>query len=194
MRSLLKALLVGCVSLSLVTFAGCGGSASLKKDTGKPDDAKSMYPSALEKLINGKYAKSITAVGIGTNSDVQVAREKADLDADQIIAKQFEQEISSLQKRFLEAVNDQKLEDYRNTVESFVNIKLQGVAKVKELVTEGKDGYKVYILKTLSAETIKNMIDERTNALTSFKAMKAYKELEDRVAKEKEAQAKPDPE
>jgi hypothetical protein len=38
------------------------------------------------------------------------------------------------------------------------------------------------------------MIDERTNALTSFKAMKAYKELEDRVAKEKEAQAKPDPE
>ena len=45
---------------------------------------------------------------------------------------------------------------------------------------------------TISAETIKDLIDERTNTLTNFKALKAYKELE-RVAKDNAARAQADP-
>jgi len=172
--------------LSLTLF-GCGGGASLKKDTGKPVNASGMYPDEIEKLMNGKYANSIKAVGIATHADQMVARQKAGLDADRLIAEQFKMELSSLQKSFLEAVNDQKLEEYRNTVENFVNIKMQGVTIVKEMVSQGKDGYNVYILKIVSAETVKNLIDEQTNALTNFKALQAYKDLEDRVAKDNAA-------
>jgi hypothetical protein len=42
------------------------------------------------------------------------------------------------------------------------------------------------VKKVVSAETLKKLIDERINAQTHRKAMDAYKELEDRVAKEEE--------
>jgi hypothetical protein len=184
---------IACMTgVALVSFflVGCGGGKSLKIDTGKARDASSAYPAAIEKLMEGKYAKAIKAVGIATHPDQTVALEKAGLDADQKVAKQFEMEVSSLQKKFLEAVNQQKLEEYKNTVENFVNIKVQGVTVVKEMSVEGKDGYTAWVLKAVSAEVLKNLIDDRTNALTNFKALQAYKELEDRVAKEKEAAAK----
>jgi hypothetical protein len=62
------------------------------------------------------------------------------------------------------------------------------------MLSKGKDGYTAYVLMTVSAETIKNLIDEKTNALTNFKALAAYKELEDRVAKDNAARAQPDAE
>jgi hypothetical protein len=173
-------------AVSVMLF-GCAGGKSLKKDSGGADDAKSVYPSTIEKLMEGKYAPAIKAVGIATHPDQTVALEKAGLDADQKIAQQFKMELSSLQKKFLEAVNDQKLEEYKNTIENFTTIEIQGVTIAKEMASEGKDGYKAYVLKVVSAETLKNLIDERTNALTNFKAMKAYQELEERVAKEKAA-------
>lgn len=173
-------------TVSVMLF-GCAGGKSLKKDSGDADEAKSVYPSAIEKLMEGKYAASIKAVGIATHPDQNVALEKAGLDADQKIAQEFEQEVNGLKKKFLEAVNDQKLEEYRNTVENFTSIKIQGVTIAKEMASEGKDGYKAYVLKVVSAETLKSVIDERTNQLTNFKAMKAYKELDERVAKEKAA-------
>jgi hypothetical protein len=37
---------------------------------------------------------------------------------------------------------------------------------------------------------LKKLIDEQTNALTGFKALQAYKELEDRVAKDNAAKEK----
>jgi uncharacterized alkaline shock family protein YloU len=142
--------LLGIAVVSLVLM-GCGGSKSLKKDTGDAKDARGIYPEVIEKLMKGKYAKSINAVGMATHPDQTIALEKAGLDADQKIAQQFQMEISSLQKKFLEAVNDQKLEEYKNTVENFVNIKIQGVTTEKEMTSEGKDGYKAYVLKVVSA-------------------------------------------
>lgn len=179
----------GVVGVAVVAMAliGCGGTKSLKGNYGSAKGASGVYPEAIEKLLSKKLAKSINGVGMATHPDQAIALEKADLNADQQIAKQFEMEVSSLQKKFIEAVNDQKLEEYRNTVENFVNIKLQGVTKVKELTAEGKDGYKAWVLKTVSPEVLKEMIDQRTNALTSFKALQAYKDLEDRVAKDKAA-------
>jgi hypothetical protein len=177
------------VASVFVMLFGCAGGKSLKKDSGDANEAKSVYPAVIEKLMEGKYAASIKAVGLATHPDQSVALEKAGLDADQKIAQQFEMELSSLQKKFLEAVNEQKLEEYKNTVENFTNIKIQGVTIVKEMASEGKDGYRAFVLKVVSAETLKKLIDERTNALTNFKALAAYKELEDRVAKDNAAKA-----
>jgi uncharacterized alkaline shock family protein YloU len=174
----------------LLSFAliGCGGKNSLKKDYGV--DAQDAYPAKIQQLFDGKYSASIKAVGMASHPDQEVALQKAGLDADQKIAEQFQMEISALQKKFLEAVNDQKLEEYRNTVENFVNIKIEGVTTAKEMTASGKDGFRAWVMKVVSAEMLKNLIDQRTNALTSFKALQAYKDLEDRVAKEKAETAK----
>ena len=180
------------VALAVVSMvlAGCAGNKSFKEDTGDVAKAKSIYPAEFKKLMDGKYANSIKGVGIATHADQVVAKQKAELDADQQLAEQFQMEISALQKKFLEAVNDQKLEEYKNTVENFVNIKIRGATIMDEMETEGRDGYKAYVLKVVSAETLKGLIDEQTNALTNFKALQAYKELEDRVVKDNEAKAK----
>ena len=187
-RFVSKTVFFTAVALFAVNMAGCAGSKSLKKNNGKAQEAFTAYPEDIQKLFDKKYEKSIKSVGIASHPDQTVALEKASLDADAKIGAQFKSEISQLQKSFLEAVNDQKLEEFRKTVENFSTITINGVTIVKEMVSEGKDGYSGYVLKVVSAETMKNMIDERTNTLTNFKALQAYKELEDRVAKEKEAQ------
>jgi hypothetical protein len=131
---------------------------------------------------------------MGSHPDRITAAKKARLDAQNQIANTFRNEVSALQKSFLEAVNDQQLEEYRNTVESFTNIELQGVSEAKATFSEGKDGYTAYILMTVSAETLKDLIDEKTAKLTNFKALQAYQELEARVEKDKAARAAADEE
>lgn len=184
-----RAVLVGAGLCFLTAVVGCGGKQSMKKDLGDEGDAQGLYPRAIEKLMNKEYAKSVKAVGMGTHPDKITAVKKARLDAKQQIARQFREEISLLQKSFVEAVNEKKLEEMKETVEGFANIELSGVEEIKTMYTEGKNGYTGYVLMAVSAETLKNMIDERTNQLTNFKAMKAYKELEERVAKDKAARA-----
>ena len=193
MNRFLKSITMLAVSSFAFAFlAGCGGNKTL--DRGNPDEAEGMYPPAIEKLIQKKYASSIHAVGMGSHPDRITAAKKARLDAQNQIANTFRNEVSALQKSFLEAVNDQQLEEYRNTVESFTNIELQGVSEAKATFSEGKDGYTAYILMTVSAETLKDLIDEKTAKLTNFKALQAYQELEARVEKDKAARAAADEE
>jgi hypothetical protein len=191
-RFLKTAAMLVSVSFLFSAFIGCG--APIKKKTGSADDAGSLYPKVIEDLLEKKYNQSIKAVGLGTDPDRVTAAKKARLDAENQIANVFRNDLSALQKSFLEAVNQEHLEEYRNTVESFTNIQLQGVSEAKATVSEGKDGYTAYILMTVSAETLKNLIDQKTSALTNFKALKAYKELEDRVAKDNAARSTAEPE
>jgi len=175
------------ISLSCFTVALLGCASSVKKSTGSAEEATSLYPKVIEDLLEKKYALSIKAVGMGSHPDRVTATKKARLDAENQIANIFRNEVSALQKSFLEAVNQEQLEEYKNTVESFTNIELQGVTEAKAVLTEGKDGFTAYILMTVSAETLKDLIDQKTNALTNLKATEAYKELEERVAKDKAA-------
>lgn len=193
MNHFIKSIGMLAVSLAVVSIIGCGGKVAVK-DTGKTVDAEGAYPKAIESAIEKKYSQSIHAVGMASSLDKVTAAKKARLDAENQIANTFRNDLSALQKSFLEEVNNQQLEEYRNTVESFTNITLQGVSEAKAMVTQGKDGYTAYILMTVSAETIRDLIDERTNALTNFKALEAYKELEERVAKDNAARAQADPE
>ena len=181
---------VVCIALFLsMALINCGGSKTMKKDLGSEDDAKGLYTKAIDKLIEKKYASSIKAVGMGAHPDKITAIKKARLDAKAQIARVFRDEISVLSKSFLEAVNEQKLEEMKETVEGFTNIELTGVQEAKAEYTEGKDGYTGYVLMVVSAETLKELIDQRTNVLTNFKALQAYKELEERVEKDKAARA-----
>ncbi|GEM_PF-1337504 len=182
------------VIASFVVFSmvGCGGK-SVVKDTGSAAEAELTHPKLIEDLIQKKYSQSIHAVGQGSAPDKITAVKKARLDAQNQIGYTFRNDMSALQKSFLEAVNNEQLEEYVSTIESFTNITLQGVTEAKSMLSQGKDGYTAYVLMTISAETIKDLIDERTNTLTNFKALKAYKELEERVAKDNAARAQADP-
>lgn len=180
------------VSFLVVSMIGCAHNKQ-PINTGEAEDAVIANPKVIESLIEKKYSQSIHAVGQGSALDKVTAVKKARLDAQNQIANTFRNDISALQKSFLEAVNNEQLEEYRNTVESFTNITLQGVSEAKSMLSKGKNGYTAYVLMTVSAETIRNLIDEKTNALTNFKALEAYKELEGRVAKDNAARAQPDP-
>ena len=176
---------VGLVALSLV---GCGGNKTIK-DTGDSDDAVSIYPKAIEKLMNGEYKEAIKDVGMATSNDKIMALKKARMDADAKIARQFDQEVASLRKSYVEMVGDQNLEHNSEVNETFTLIHLRGSETAKEMVTQGKDGFTAFVLKVVTAEKLKQLVDEQANALTELKATEAYKDLEERVAKEREARA-----
>ena len=188
-RFLRSATMLVVSSFEFISIIGCAGTKT-KLGNNKGDD---VYPTKIEKAFE-KYSSSVRAVGIASSADRVTAMKKARLDAQNQIATTFRNDVSALAKSFLEEVNDKKLEEYRNTVESFTNIQLQGVSEVKSSMSEGKDGYTAYILMVVSAETLKDLIDQKTAKLTNFKALQAYKELEARVEKDNAARAAADEE
>lgn len=175
--------IVAALALSII---GCGGKT---KDFGKLGDASGIYPREIQRLLDREYKESITAVGIATSQDRITARRKAQFDATQQIAAQFQQEIASLQKSFLESINDTQIDHFQQTQEIFVLVTLHGDRIVKEMETKGKDGYTTYVLRALDVAALKNMLDAQKNAETLIKANAAYRELENRVEREKAARA-----
>ena len=185
LKSILPVLFVAAVSMVLV---GCGGA---KKNYGADEEAKSAYPAQIQTLIDTKFKESIWAVGIATSTSEKIAYDKAGLAADVEIAKVFEQEIANLQKSFTEAVNDDYVEDYRQTVESFTLFTLRG-SKEESRLKKGPDPdgvFTAYILKVASPQIIKDQLDAIKGAETAIKAQAAYAELEDRIEKEKARRA-----
>jgi uncharacterized lipoprotein YehR (DUF1307 family) len=186
MKLFKKVTTIAVVGMLAFSFVGCGKEKA-KEDLADADKAFSLYPKEIEKLMEKEYKESISAVGMSNHSVATTAIKKAKLQADVELARQFEQEIAAIQKNFLEAINEEQIEDYRETIEGFTLIKLQGAKTVKEMVAETKDGYTGYVLKIIDLETLKEIIDQKTNALTEFKALAAYKDLDNRVAAEKAA-------
>lgn len=181
--------LLGFVAIAALSLAVIGCGEKKVKDYGKTNDAVSVYPKEIQKLLDKEYKESITAVGQATHTDQITALKKARFDATQQIAAQFQQEVASLQKHFLEAINDSQTEDFRQTEEIFTLVTLHGDKIIKEMTTQGKDGYKAYVLRALDVSALKNFLDEQKNAETLIKANAAYKDLEARVEKEKAARA-----
>jgi len=177
-----------CVAVALI-ICSCGGSKNLTKDYGSVEETTSIYPKVIEDLMNKKYKESIKAVGTANSPDLEIARKKAQNDAFDQIGRQFKQEVSWWDKRFQQELNGQKLEDFRSTTGNFGYITLQGAQPVKEVVSKGKDGYRVYVLVIVTVETMKNLMQEKLNSITEIQATNAYKELDARVAREKAALA-----
>ncbi len=181
---------IAVVTMTAFALVGCGGNKTVKKDYGETKEAEGIYPREIEKMMTDRdYKSAIKDVGMGTHTDKIMALKKARMDADVKIARQFEQEVSSLRKSYVEMIGDKALDHQQETNETFSLIKLRGAEVVKELVTEGKDGYQAYVMTIVTAERMKQLADEQANALTEFKATQAYKDLESRVAEEKAARA-----
>jgi hypothetical protein len=144
-------------------------------------------PDEIQKLIDKKYKQSMTAVGTATSGEENTATSKATVQARAEIARVFKAQIDVLQKLYEESVNNRELGEYKQAVEIFASLELNGSEIAKSMVRKEKKGYSAKVLVVVSAEQLKKMLEERMAAITSFKASKAYKELEDRVAKENQA-------
>lgn len=161
----------------LLTFVGCGPK--------EPADQgyQSLYPAPIENLMNGQYAQAICAVGMASHPDKNIAAKKAGIDADRKIAKQFNSEIANLEKDFTEAVNDKALEHFQQTTENFSLAQVNGIQAVKSIFKKTENGFEVYTLSVVNPSIMKDLVDAQKDALTEFKATKAYADLESRVAK-----------
>jgi hypothetical protein len=183
-----KAVVSGLVGIAVVSMLiGCGGNKSLKKDYGKAGVTESNWPDIIKKEIRVTYANSINAVGFATSPDKEIALQDANTDAGQKLAENYKMKVESLRKKFNEKVNDQILKQSQDAVKILTNIEVPGGTIVEELTAEGKDGFSAWVFKTVSPDIIKKALDEQKNAETDFKAMQAYKELEEEVAKDKAA-------
>ena len=176
-RYIFRGVITLTVAFSLVNCAGTKPGTGYVEDT--PDD--------IQKLIKKEYAEAVYAVGTATGPDEGTATRKATMQARAEIAREFKAQIDVLQKSYEESINDNAVEEYQQATEVFATLEVSGSKIAKSMVREEKNGtYLAKVLVIVSAEQLKAIIDEKMQAYTSFKASKAYKELEERVAKERE--------
>jgi hypothetical protein len=164
-------------------LAQCAGS---KPGTGYVDDT----PDEIRKLVEHKYSQGLFAVGSASGSDENLAHNKAVMQARAEIARQFKSQIDVLQKSYEESLNGESNDDYNQAVEVFATLQLNGSKIVKSMLRKERSGeYAAKVLVVVSAEQVKALIDEKMQAYTSFKASEAYKELENRVSRERQLSA-----
>jgi hypothetical protein len=166
--------------LGYCLFTGCAGT---KPGKGYADNT----PDEIEQLMKKKYKTAVVAVGTATGPKENIAEEKAVAAARAEIAREFKSQIDALQKMYEESVNDKSIEEYKQAIEIFASLEITGSTIAKTMIRKEKNGFSAKVLVVVSAENMKAMLDEKMNQITSFKASKAYQELEGRVAKEKEA-------
>ncbi|MBN1982027.1 MAG: LPP20 family lipoprotein [Chitinivibrionales bacterium] len=175
-RILLLNLVLLCLSLWLIDCAGT------KPGSGFVDN----IPDELQNLIKKQYGDAVYAVGTSADRQEGIATRKATLQARAELARQFQMQIDVMQKTYEEAVNEKSAEDYMQVIETFATLEVSGSQIAKSLVRQEKDGsYTAKVLVVISAQQLKNVVDEKMSNYTTFKASKAYKELEERVEREK---------
>lgn len=181
LRNRLGTILRGVITLAV--FLGLTNCAGTKPGTGYVEDT----PDDIQKMIEKEYSEAVYAVGTADGPDEGTATRKATLQARAEIAREFKAQIDVLQKSYEESINDKSVEEYQQATEVFATLEVSGSQIAKSMVREEKDGmFSAKVLVVVSAEQLKAIMDEKMQAYTSFKASKAYKELEDRVARESE--------
>lgn len=181
LKDTISIILRGVIMLSLsITLINC---TSTKPGTGYVEDT----PDDIQKLIKKEYEEAVYAVGTATGPEEGTATRKATMQARAEIAREFKAQIDVLQKSYEESINDKSVEEYQQATEVFATLEVSGSQIAKSMVRKEKNGtYSAKVLVVVSAEQLKAIIDEKMQAYTSFKASKAYKELEERVARERE--------
>ncbi len=173
---------IGIFAVFLLIVLGCGPKPM---NTGYSDSV----PDELQHLIKQFYNEGIYAVGTATGPNESVAENKATMSARSEIAKQFKAQIDVLQKQYDEEVNDKTSGEYSQVTEIFAQLDIGGSKVVKTLLHQekGKD-YSAKVLVVVSAEQVKDLFEQKLSSYASFKASKAYKELEERAARERKNQ------
>ena len=185
--TLKKVLCLAIVAILAFSITGCRNRGG--QDFGRTRDAVGTYPRDIQRLIDGPYSESIYAVGTGTHPNREQALRRARMQATQLIATQFQQEVASLQKSFVASTNNSMEQADQDVLEIFTLVTLHGDRIISEMITHGKDGYRAYVLRALDIEVLKNMLEAQKNAETLLRANAAWDDLSKRVEREKAARA-----
>lgn len=171
-RNLVKKSLI----LLVIGLIGCGGKST-------SSGYNTTVPSEIEKLLKNEYKDALTAIGTAEGDKEDISVRKAELQARATLAREFKAQVDQLQKSYEESVNDKTMEEYSQVIEVFTTVEMENVKVIKSLVKELKNGkISAKVLIAMSADELKSNIDNKLGTYTSFKASKAYKELEERVA------------
>jgi len=164
--------LLGMAALAVVIIAGCAGSGGWKTIE-TPTDANFYF-----------------ATGTSESADLQLAIDKATLNARAEIGRQLELKLNSLQKSFAEEVGDTDPELnklYSSATEVVVSTQLSG-SKIKDTKYQEKNGkYHAVVLVEYPVNAanaaLVNQIKKDQALYTRFRASEGFKELEAEVEK-----------
>jgi hypothetical protein len=178
--STIRAHIAGAVITPLfIVLSGC---SSTKPGTGYVEDT----PDAIETLIRKEYSEAVFAVGTASGTDEGTATRLATMHARAEIVREFKSRIDVLQKNYEESINDKSVAEFTQVMEVFASLEMTGSHIAKSMVRREKSGtFTAKVLVVLTAEHLKNLLDEKMQAYTSFRASGAYKELEERVERER---------
>ncbi|MFQ5605000.1 MAG: LPP20 family lipoprotein [bacterium] len=182
MRSYFSFLLL----LAVVMSIGCGGSKPLTQTsidpipewfTNPPQDPNFLY-----------------AARTATSRDLNLAIEKAMINARAEIARQYELKIEGMTKSFQEEVGSDEDSEinqfFSQTVKSVVSTQLMGSRASKTKHVKDGNNYRVYVLVEYpigaANQAFMNALKANRNMYTRFRASEAFKEMDDEVQKYEE--------
>lgn len=170
----------------LLFAAGCASSNALQKASAS--DVPDWYTNIPQ---DPNY---LFAVASATSQDMQLAIDKAVVNARTEIARQTEVKVSGIQKRFDEEVgmgeNSQLMQQFTQASKTVVSTSLTG-SRVRSQKTS-KDGtiWRGYVLMEYpigaASQALLNQLSGNNLMYTQFKATQAYKELDEEVQKYEE--------
>lgn len=133
----------------------------------------------------------IFASAIGESQTMQLAIDKATVDARAEIARQVEVQLQSLQKKFDEEVgigeNSTLLGQFTEATKTVVSTALSGSKVVEKEFEETDNGYRVYVLAQYpigaANDAFLQQIKKKEELYTRFRSSQAFEDLEKEVQK-----------
>lgn len=182
----------------LFILTGCGGSKEgtnihQKASDDFVDDLPSWY---MEPPSNSdEYLYSVAAE---VSRDLQMAVNKAKATANADLARQMENNVDVLTKRFAQEtgmnVDSKILTEFSETTKQLARQRLIGVSEEKKEIRNEDGVFRAYVLMKLPMGKMKEImleqIKKENELLTALKASKAYKELDEAVEKYDEQRGK----
>ena len=185
MKNILSILII---IFNLFILVNCSSTTSLSSSAGKVPDWYLNHPD------DANYFFALTTA---ESQDMQLAVDKATIDARAEIARQVDIKLMGLQKKFDEVVgvsnNSTLLQMTTQATKTVVSITLTGSKITKKDVFKEGELYRAYVLVQYpigaASEALAQQIKNREELYTRYRATQAFKDLEDEVKKYEEWKA-----
>lgn len=173
----------------------CGCATHTGKVVSKDTPFDDMQKQAAKLVDDGLLA----AVGIGQSRDMQLALNKAKVDARKNLAQVVQVKVESLEKQFAEEVGEGMKSEintlFSSAAKILTNQKLVGSAPKKQIFTEKEGIVTAYVLMMVNPELVAGALQEQAAKSSAvyerFRASQAFDELNKEINayEEKEADA-----
>jgi hypothetical protein len=151
--------------------------------TDKIDDHIGSLPKWVKKPPKPD-TKGMYAVGTASSEDLQVAINKARLEAEFGLAKLYSQELSGIERSFSTDSHDQPVNRYQKLIDKFVSeVPVVGFSTEKQEIKANAGKYNVYVLLKLPYEEFNAVLKSRKSDTSNRDMHKMIDELQQRLEK-----------